>query len=128
MGISCNAWLDWPASVKEMQRKLTVYGYDPGPVDGYMGQKTGEAIKEFQVENRLPVTGELNDATIVAIRNSGSNPNQSVRTGNSNIKPENGTSTGPSNAGTQNKCTVEQILELQKLGLTTEQISGACDP
>ena len=113
--------------VKEMQRKLTVYGYDPGPVDGYLGQKTSEAIKEFQVENRLAVTGELDDKTISAIRNSGSASGKNIPAAKSTVStPDNSTSSN-NTADTQNKCTVEQILELQKIGLTTEQISSACD-
>ena len=50
--------------VEQVQKRLRELGYDPGPVDGIMGRKTTEAIKSFQTDNSLLVTGELNDATL----------------------------------------------------------------
>lgn len=113
--------------VKEMQRKLTAHGYDPGPVDGYMGTKTSEAIKEFQVDNGLTVTGEPDNETISAIRNSDSDVSKDrlVEKDSGNVLDK--VSTGEEHKIKQNKCTVEQVLELQKIGLTAEQISSACD-
>lgn len=49
--------------VKKAQQKLTELGYDPGPADGKIGKKTVAAIKSFQQDNALQVTGELNDLT-----------------------------------------------------------------
>jgi hypothetical protein len=39
------------------QSSLTHLGYDPGPVDGAMRQRTAEAISQYQYTNRLPVDG-----------------------------------------------------------------------
>lgn len=50
--------------VKKAQQQLTKIGYDPGPVDGKMGQKTEEAIKNFQRDNALTITGTLNEETL----------------------------------------------------------------
>ncbi len=112
---------NYDPQVKEMQRILTAHGYDPGPVDGYMGKKTSDAIKIFQLENGLNVTAALDVETISAIRNSDSDAGKDRRNASDNA------STGEGRKSTQNNCTVEQILELQKIGLTAKQISSACD-
>ena len=44
--------------VFDTQASLANLGYDPGPVDGVMGQRTAEAISQYQYTNRLPVTGQ----------------------------------------------------------------------
>jgi len=46
--------------VKSIQKVLSNLGYDPGPADGIMGSKTREAIKLYQQDHDLPVTGQLN--------------------------------------------------------------------
>lgn len=42
--------------IKHAQRLLAKYGYKPGPADGIMGDRTREAIIEFQQDYNLPVT------------------------------------------------------------------------
>ena len=46
---------------KEMLRQIQVYlaklGYNPGPADGLMGQKTETAIRQYQQDVNLPVDG-----------------------------------------------------------------------
>jgi hypothetical protein len=44
--------------VYEVQSSLSHLGYDPGAVDGVMGQRTAEAISQYQYTNRLPVDGQ----------------------------------------------------------------------
>ena len=46
--------------VKSIQIVLNNLGYDAGPADGIMGSKTREAIKLYQQDHDLPVTGQLN--------------------------------------------------------------------
>ena len=46
--------------VKSIQNVLNNLGYDAGPADGIMGPKTREAIKLYQRDHDLPVTGQLN--------------------------------------------------------------------
>ena len=46
--------------VKSIQIVLNNLGYDVGPADGIMGSKTREAIKLYQQDHDLPVTGQLN--------------------------------------------------------------------
>ena len=47
--------------IKKIQRLLIQNGYDPGPADGGMGNKTKNAIRTFQHDHGLPVTGGPND-------------------------------------------------------------------
>jgi lytic murein transglycosylase len=42
------------AEVKEMQAMLARAGYDVGAVDGFLGQKTREAVKAMQIKYGLP--------------------------------------------------------------------------
>lgn len=42
---------------KEIQRGLKRRGYDPGPIDGFLGRRTAQAIREFQADNGLYVNG-----------------------------------------------------------------------
>ncbi|WP_029008288.1 peptidoglycan-binding domain-containing protein [Azospirillum halopraeferens] len=45
-------------SLMALQRALQQAGYDPGPVDGAMGARTRAAIRAYQQDSGLPVTGE----------------------------------------------------------------------
>lgn len=51
--------------VQEVQHQLRARGYDPGPADGRLGQRTQKAIESFQRDRGLKVdgraTGELLD-------------------------------------------------------------------
>jgi peptidoglycan hydrolase-like protein with peptidoglycan-binding domain len=42
---------------KEIQRGLKRRGYDPGPIDGFMGLRTSRAIRAFQADHGLYVNG-----------------------------------------------------------------------
>jgi putative peptidoglycan binding protein len=50
--------------VREAQEALREKGYDPGPIDGIAGMKTRQAIRSFQKESELAVTGTLTDQTM----------------------------------------------------------------
>jgi peptidoglycan hydrolase-like protein with peptidoglycan-binding domain len=52
------------SQVREAQQALREKGYDPGPVDGIAGMKTRQAIRSFQKEAELAVTGTLTDQTM----------------------------------------------------------------
>ena len=54
--------------VYEMQTKLSQMGYDVGTPDGITGKKTEAAVRMFQQSNGLQTNGQLNPATIQAIR------------------------------------------------------------
>jgi len=47
-----------------IQKRLTELGYDPGPIDGLMGNRTRKAIRKFQEDSGLSVSGKIDDDTI----------------------------------------------------------------
>jgi ankyrin repeat protein len=49
--------------VYQVQRKLNALGYDPGQTDGIMGNKTRAAVRRFQRDRGLAVTGKLDEQT-----------------------------------------------------------------
>jgi len=50
-----------------VQDQLARQGYSPGPVDGVIGAQTRDAIADFQNDHRLPVTGQIDTATLRAL-------------------------------------------------------------
>jgi len=52
-----------PGTIFEVQKKLLMLGYSPGPADGMMGRRTEEAIRHFQHDNGLPPTGRVDRHT-----------------------------------------------------------------
>lgn len=44
---------------RTVQERLTLFGYKPGKIDGVMGSATINAIKLFQTDRSLPVTGRV---------------------------------------------------------------------
>ncbi len=53
--------------VKEVQRRLKMWGYYFGEVDGIYGSKTAEAVKYFQQKNRLAADGIAGKETFAAL-------------------------------------------------------------
>jgi peptidoglycan hydrolase-like protein with peptidoglycan-binding domain len=49
--------------IRAAQEQLKEAGFDPGPIDGQWGQKTAQAIREYQKSNGLPATGRLDEPT-----------------------------------------------------------------
>jgi len=54
---------DRGSDVKKIQAVLQKIGYDVGPIDGIFGSKTEEAVKRFQLNNRLAVDGIIGPKT-----------------------------------------------------------------
>jgi len=52
-----------------VQKELTEMNYNPGPVDGLMGKKTALAIKAFEKDQNLPITGKITKALINLLKN-----------------------------------------------------------
>jgi Putative peptidoglycan binding domain len=51
------------ADVRSAQQALQDRGFDPGPIDGVMGPRTGAAVRDFQQKENLTVTGQLDAET-----------------------------------------------------------------
>jgi ankyrin repeat protein len=56
-------------SVYQFQKKLKELGYDPGSPDGIWGKKTVSAVKSFQRDHGLPITGQLDEHTRLKLMN-----------------------------------------------------------
>lgn len=50
--------------VRDVQARLTILGFDPGPTDGLMGRRTAGAIEIYQRRNALAVDGAVTAALI----------------------------------------------------------------
>jgi hypothetical protein len=50
--------------VAAAQQALKTNGYNPGPIDGYMGPQTSAAVREYQQREQLQVTGQLDPETL----------------------------------------------------------------
>ena len=57
------------AEITEAQTLLTDMGFDIGPADGIMGERTRSAILGFQRANNLSETGQVNSALIERLEN-----------------------------------------------------------
>ncbi len=51
-----------------VQKLLAENGYDPGPPDGLLGQKTMDAISQFQGKAGLPKTGQIDTELVAALQ------------------------------------------------------------
>ncbi len=55
------------AQIRSVQRVLAEQGYNPGPVDGMMGKKTRLALRQYQWDYNLPVTGRIDESTLSSL-------------------------------------------------------------
>ena len=53
--------------IASVQAELQRLGYNPGGVDGSFGPRTRRALIDFQQDNGLPVTGEIDEETLSAL-------------------------------------------------------------
>jgi peptidoglycan hydrolase-like protein with peptidoglycan-binding domain len=53
--------------IEQMQKALKAKGHDPGRIDGVMGPQTTAALKAYQKEQRLEVTGQADDTTLAKL-------------------------------------------------------------
>lgn len=56
-------------TLRTAQDRLNELGYDAGTADGKMGARTVQALRQFQQDYGLPVTGRLDAATAGALQN-----------------------------------------------------------
>jgi hypothetical protein len=55
------------STIIKVQKKLNQSGYDCGKADGVVGSKTKAAIKKYQKDNNLKVTGTINSSLLKAL-------------------------------------------------------------
>jgi class 3 adenylate cyclase len=51
------------ATVHQVQKRLKELGYNPGSIDGVWGKQTESAIRKFQSDNSLSMTGRIDSVT-----------------------------------------------------------------
>jgi peptidoglycan hydrolase-like protein with peptidoglycan-binding domain len=54
-------------TIIQAQKRLKELGYEPGPADGILGNKTRRAIAKYQQANRLTVTKSLDEDTLSSL-------------------------------------------------------------
>ena len=67
IGLSISSAAQYDPEVYQAQKALKARGYYPGKPDGLWGKFTVSAIKQFQVDTGLPVTGKLDEQTKVKL-------------------------------------------------------------
>ncbi|MBA91601.1 MAG: peptidoglycan-binding protein [Phyllobacteriaceae bacterium] len=61
------ASVEMTKAVRNIQLILNKNGFDAGAPDGIMGEKTKQAIRDFQAANGLPATGEVDNTLITRL-------------------------------------------------------------
>jgi len=56
-----------PETVRQAQQRLMSEGFDPGAVDGTLGEQTRQGLKNFQESKGLEPSGQLDPQTIAAL-------------------------------------------------------------
>jgi peptidoglycan hydrolase-like protein with peptidoglycan-binding domain len=69
--------------VKRLQTALNSRGYDAGPADGALGPKTRTAIRTYQADAGLPVTGEISANLLAQLEGGAGATTPSPTTGDS---------------------------------------------
>ena len=64
------------AAIRETQSLLAELGYQPGPADGLWGPKTGVAFRSFLVDQNLPESDVLTEASLSALREAAGRPTE----------------------------------------------------
>ena len=54
--------------IRLIQTGLSELGYDPGPVEGKIGQKTNNAIRDFQRDRSMPPTGQVSGELLAELK------------------------------------------------------------
>jgi lipid-binding SYLF domain-containing protein/peptidoglycan hydrolase-like protein with peptidoglycan-binding domain len=62
------------SEVSKVQTALRDQGFDPGPIDGKMGPQTRSALRQFQRQNNLTASGQIDAETRAALGLDASSP------------------------------------------------------
>jgi hypothetical protein len=54
-------------AVSNLQSQLAARGYDPGPIDGVMGERTRAAIRAYQRDRQMPIDGQVSQALVASL-------------------------------------------------------------
>ena len=81
--------------VRQAQERLKEAGFDPGPIDGLLGEQTKQALREYQKAHGLRQTGQLDESTRASlmVQPMGESPAGSMPGGRGTNEPRSGSST-----------------------------------
>jgi peptidoglycan hydrolase-like protein with peptidoglycan-binding domain len=81
--------------VRQAQERLKEAGFDPGPIDGLLGEQTKQALREYQKAHGLRQTGQLDESTreSLMVQQTGESPGGSMPGGRTTDEPRPGSST-----------------------------------
>ncbi len=94
--------------IKAVQRELGTRGYDVGPADGKLTDKTRAAISAYQEREGLPVTGQASDELLRHILLGDSVAPAAATTGS--VEAKNDAGSGKSSGGDPSVKAVQQVL------------------
>ncbi len=108
--------------VKAVQRELGTRGYDVGPADGKLNDKTRAAISAYEVSEGLPVTGQASDDLLRHILLGDSVKPGAATTGS----VANGSNSSPAKAKPDGSNSVKVVQQtLADLGYAPGPVDGA---
>lgn len=107
--------------VKAVQRELSTRGYDVGPPDGKLNDKTRAAISAYEGREGLPVTGKASDDLLRHILLGDSVKPATATTGS--VEPDAAPAKAKSNAANSSMKAVQQVLA--DLGYAPGPVDGA---
>ncbi len=54
-------------NIRQAQQELLKKGFDPGPIDGILGPRTKEAVRNFQDRFGMKASGDIDNKTLFAL-------------------------------------------------------------
>jgi peptidoglycan hydrolase-like protein with peptidoglycan-binding domain len=66
-------------SVRSVQLRLEELGYDPGAIDGELGDQTKIAIRRFQADRRMTISGAVSEELIIELNKNDPRLSQSAQ-------------------------------------------------
>ena len=110
------------STIRSVQQELKTSGYYHGKIDGVVGPNTKSAIRAYQKDQNLAVTGRLNSGTVMKLRGQSAMQNMNEAARAANNQSTNNASANPS------KATIESAQrQLKGKGLYSGAINGKLD-
>ncbi|UCH74924.1 MAG: peptidoglycan-binding protein [Rhodospirillales bacterium] len=105
VGASAKREVQPDKTVRQAQILLADLGYDPGPADGLLGNRTTQAIREYQKAAGLPVDGKINARLMKSLGSGG--PRKTQARADSSAAPRQ--SPGPAAAASEQRQPVNDV-------------------
>ncbi len=86
LATSANLLAQGSEPVRQAQQALKDKGFDPGPIDGRYGPKTGNAVRRYQKQNNILANGRLGGDTYDSLGVKRDAPGEHMEAAGSHIK------------------------------------------